>query len=238
INIQHQCWAHPVVNIEVLVATAIFLSMQETMNFVAKLKNVSLNDSVSKLNEDAIEWLSNPPSQPISIENPGMQFSISAYLALESTSQNAYNRVCPVARSSFASSPGANNILSFYSVKKLIVSYTGVVSIEHDMCCNTCIAYTSPFSQLEVCPMCEVLTGRRNSCRAIMDDPQLLLRCSPQFQSGLSCRLSTGTKTVLSTWTICIDVHRRSFGVTGDREYPCHRQCCDGVGLPQCHSRQ
>ncbi|KAI6138898.1 hypothetical protein BKA82DRAFT_117293, partial [Pisolithus tinctorius] len=109
INIQHQCQAHPIVDIEVLAVTAIFPSMQETMNFVAKLKNVSLNDLVSKLNKDAIEqytcspqWLHNPPSQLISVEIPGTCFSISAYLALESMSQNAYNRVCQAARSSFA----------------------------------------------------------------------------------------------------------------------------------------
>ncbi|KIO00040.1 hypothetical protein M404DRAFT_153603, partial [Pisolithus tinctorius Marx 270] len=156
INIQHQCQAHPVVNIEALVATAIFLSMQETMNFIAKLKNMSLNDLDSKLNKDAIKWLHNPPSQPISIENPSTHFSISAYLALESMSQNAYNHVCQATCSSFASSLGADDILSFYNVKKLIASYMGVISIEHDMCCNTCIAYTSPFSQLKVCPTCEV----------------------------------------------------------------------------------
>ncbi|KIO06840.1 hypothetical protein M404DRAFT_138489, partial [Pisolithus tinctorius Marx 270] len=152
----HQRRARPVVDIEALAATAIFPSMQETMNFVAKLKNASLDDSVSKLNEDAIERLRNPPSRPISIENPGTRFSISAYLALESASQNAYNRVCQAARSSFAGSSGADDILSFYNVEKLIASYTGVVSMEHDMCRNTCIAYTGPFSQLEVCPTCEV----------------------------------------------------------------------------------
>ncbi|KIN93015.1 hypothetical protein M404DRAFT_171980, partial [Pisolithus tinctorius Marx 270] len=156
LNIQHQCQACPIVNIEVLVVTAIFPSMQETMNFVAKLKNMSLNDSVSKLDEDALEWLHNLPSQPISIENPGMCFSISTYLALESTSQNVYNHVCQAACSSFAGSLGADDILSFYNVKKLITSYMGVISIEHDMCCNTCIAYTGLFSQLKVFPTCEV----------------------------------------------------------------------------------
>jgi len=28
------------------------------------------------------------------------------------------------------------------------------MSIEHDMCRNTCIAYTSPFTHLDTCPTC------------------------------------------------------------------------------------
>ncbi|KAF8836721.1 hypothetical protein BDN67DRAFT_858318, partial [Paxillus ammoniavirescens] len=39
-------------------------------------------------------------------------------------------------------------------VERLIAEYTGVESIEHDMCPKTCLAYTGLFANLEECPMC------------------------------------------------------------------------------------
>ncbi|KIK20255.1 hypothetical protein PISMIDRAFT_106150, partial [Pisolithus microcarpus 441] len=126
----------------------------QTMHFIENLKHASLDDLVSKLNKDTLEHLCNPQSQLVSIENVGMCYSIATYLALENASQNVYNHVCQAAHSGFAGSLGVDDILSFHSVEKLIASYTGVMSVEHDMCQNTCIAYTGPFSDLEACPMC------------------------------------------------------------------------------------
>jgi hypothetical protein len=47
-----------------------------------------------------------------------------------------------------------NSLSSFYQVKQKVVEITGVYSITKDMCRNTCLAYTGPFSDLEVCPKC------------------------------------------------------------------------------------
>ena len=44
---------------------------------------------------------------------------------------------------------------SHYSVEKIISEHTGVESIEHDMCPNTCVAFTGPYSALNRCPICE-----------------------------------------------------------------------------------
>ena len=128
--------------------------MRNTMAFIMALKNASLNDPVAHLGEEAVEWLQNPPDEVICIDNPGTRFSITAYLALENTSQIAYNRVCQAARIAFAGASGGDSILSFHNFEKLIASYTDVVSIKHDMCCNTCIAYTGPFAHLDTCPTC------------------------------------------------------------------------------------
>ncbi|KIK19789.1 hypothetical protein PISMIDRAFT_106932 [Pisolithus microcarpus 441] len=122
------------------------------MQFILALKKASLNE---ELTSDTIEKIWNPPSHADPINDPGMCFSISTYLALENASQLAYNCVCQAARTIFSGS-GMNNILTFHSVEKLIASYTGVISVEHDMCCNTCIAFTSPFSQLNACPICNM----------------------------------------------------------------------------------
>lgn len=47
-----------------------------------------------------------------------------------------------------------DEVLSLSRVKTKLAEITGVVSILHHMCINTCIAYTGPFSELETCPKC------------------------------------------------------------------------------------
>ncbi|ETW85803.1 hypothetical protein HETIRDRAFT_311270, partial [Heterobasidion irregulare TC 32-1] len=39
-------------------------------------------------------------------------------------------------------------------VKKKVAELTGITSIIHDMCTNTCIAYTGPYADLDKCPLC------------------------------------------------------------------------------------
>ncbi|KAI5985812.1 hypothetical protein F5J12DRAFT_728980, partial [Pisolithus orientalis] len=46
-------------------------------------------------------------------------------------------------------------IPSHYNIKKLITKYTGVKSIKHDMCPDSCVAFTGPYSALDKCPICE-----------------------------------------------------------------------------------
>ncbi|KIK19061.1 hypothetical protein PISMIDRAFT_13953 [Pisolithus microcarpus 441] len=150
-SLEYECRPGPVIDVEALVELAVLPSMQCSMQFILALKKASLNEELAS---NAIEKIWNPPSHADPIDDPGMRFSISTYLALENTSQLAYSHVCQAARTTFSGSPGANDILTFHSVEKLIASYTGVVSVEHDMCHNTCIAFTSPFSQLEACPIC------------------------------------------------------------------------------------
>ncbi|EGN91967.1 hypothetical protein SERLA73DRAFT_12791, partial [Serpula lacrymans var. lacrymans S7.3] len=45
-------------------------------------------------------------------------------------------------------------LLSQYQVKWCIRKITGVNSIKNDMCINTCLAYTGPYSELDICPKC------------------------------------------------------------------------------------
>ncbi|KAL6301085.1 hypothetical protein BKA93DRAFT_819140 [Sparassis latifolia] len=48
-----------------------------------------------------------------------------------------------------------DTILSYDQMKRRITELTGIVPIVHDMCINTCIAYTGPdFTDLDSCPMC------------------------------------------------------------------------------------
>lgn len=48
-----------------------------------------------------------------------------------------------------------DNILSYHGVKKVVEELTGVTPIAYDMCYDTCVAFTGPFSTLEHCPKCK-----------------------------------------------------------------------------------
>lgn len=48
----------------------------------------------------------------------------------------------------------AEPILSYDIVKRRITEISGVAPIQEDMCINTCIAFTGPFSELDICPEC------------------------------------------------------------------------------------
>ncbi|KAG1847252.1 hypothetical protein C8R48DRAFT_547524, partial [Suillus tomentosus] len=128
-------------------------NVDDAMEFILLLKNASLDDPISKLLYDALDRLRNPPQGPIDIDRPGIRHSISMYLALEHASQDAYNRIQRSTMRNFAQ--GNEDILSFYAVEKLISKYTGVESIDHDMCPNTCLAYTGPYAHLDNCPICD-----------------------------------------------------------------------------------
>jgi hypothetical protein len=95
-----------------------------------------------------------PPNTPPVIENPGIQYSISIYLALEHSSQDVYKRGCHSTVQNVSGAPGVDNIQSFYNIKRTIHTFTGVEPIHHDMCSNTCLAYTGPFADLDACPIC------------------------------------------------------------------------------------
>ncbi|KAG1736156.1 uncharacterized protein EDB91DRAFT_1022677, partial [Suillus paluster] len=125
------------------------------MDYILALKNVSLEDPIAKLDDTALERLRNPPREPVVIDSLSIRHSISLYLALEHASQEAYNRIQRSTKLNFAGAAGVDDILSFYSVEKLIVQYTGVESIKHDMCPKSCLAFTGPFATLESCPMCD-----------------------------------------------------------------------------------
>ncbi|KAF8220262.1 hypothetical protein L208DRAFT_1541886, partial [Tricholoma matsutake] len=47
-----------------------------------------------------------------------------------------------------------DNVLSYDQVKQCIKNITGIVPALHDVCINSCHAFTGPFEHLEVCSIC------------------------------------------------------------------------------------
>ncbi|KAG1801214.1 hypothetical protein EV424DRAFT_1436743, partial [Suillus variegatus] len=146
---EHQ---HVAIDVNKLATLAILPKMKDTIEFIRALQNASLDDPCSKLNAAALHRLREPHQASLEINQPAIRFAISEYFALEHSAQDAYERIRRSAGHCFAGD--ANEIPSYHQIERLIAEFTGVESIEHDMCPESCVAFTGPFSHLENCPIC------------------------------------------------------------------------------------
>ncbi|KAG2751918.1 hypothetical protein P692DRAFT_20705709, partial [Suillus brevipes Sb2] len=140
------------VDIDRLEACAVLPKQRDAIAFTCALQNVSLNDPSAKLSEEALFQLRNPLQEPLAIDEAAIQHGISTYFALEHSAVAAYERIRKSGAQCFGDA--AADVPSYARIERLIAEYTGVESIEHDMCPSTCIAYTGPFANLNCCLLC------------------------------------------------------------------------------------
>ncbi|KIM52263.1 hypothetical protein SCLCIDRAFT_32776 [Scleroderma citrinum Foug A] len=124
------------------------------MDFVSALSTATLADPVAKLGPQALERLRDPPRRPLLIDNAGHRHSISIYLTTEHSSQDTYEKICRSTARNFSGAPGIEDLLSFHNVENLIAAMTGIEKLQHNMCPNSCAAFTGPYSDKEECPLC------------------------------------------------------------------------------------
>ena len=102
------------------------------------------------MDPDSVEHMRNPPCEKLVIDNPDLCLSLDIFLAISHASNETYKLV----RDAIIRSYPDLEILSLDQIKRCIARISGVIPIIHDMCPNTCIAYTGPFSDLSTCPEC------------------------------------------------------------------------------------
>ena len=89
-------------------------------------------------------------------EEPELLTGIEFFIDTENASEKVYANVRETYHHSLDRlGYDYNPIPSLFQLKRRISYITWVHSILHDMCPNTCIAYTGPFSDLEICPKCQ-----------------------------------------------------------------------------------
>ncbi|KAG2343765.1 hypothetical protein BDR05DRAFT_975794 [Suillus weaverae] len=110
---------------------------QDAMSFITALCKASLDDPHSHLPEEALARLRNPPHQLPGSTDLDLILSLKYYFA--NLTVNAYN---------------LNMTYSHYHIKNAVTELSGMVPIVHDMCPNTCLAFTGPYADLACCPRC------------------------------------------------------------------------------------
>ncbi|KIO09934.1 hypothetical protein M404DRAFT_930908, partial [Pisolithus tinctorius Marx 270] len=154
VEILYERRPRPTIDLSELQEKAVLRVLKDTLHFITALSQATLEDPIVKLSTESLIRLRNPPHLPMSIDNPGHQHSISVYLATEHSSQETYEKVCWSTIRNFPTANGIDDVLSFYKVETLIVRLTGIEHVQHDMCPDSCVAFTGPYVDLGECPIC------------------------------------------------------------------------------------
>ena len=137
-------------------------------DFIEGVRNASLDND--GLDPEVLKNLRHPIQEQLDLsDKPGLRASIELFIDTTTASEQVYSNVCKTfarymqavvrgpqdgAGDSDSDDDDDHKLLSHYCVKQKIAKLTGVHSLMRDMCPNTCIAYTGPFSDLETCPKC------------------------------------------------------------------------------------
>jgi len=116
--------------------------------FIEEIRTATFENG--KLDQDIVDHLYDPDEGPVDISDPDVCLSLDLFLSCDKASQETYTSV----RTSIVQRYPSSKILLYYKVKKLVAQISGVVSINDDMCINSCHAFTSPFAKLESCSVC------------------------------------------------------------------------------------
>ena len=117
-------------------------------SFINRIKNATLNNG--SMDPQSVDRLRNPYTEVLDTSDPNLRQSLDFYLATELASQDTYKKsVAAVQRRN-----PEHELLSFHGIEQKIADLSGVVPVAHDMCINSCTAFTGPYAELDSCPYC------------------------------------------------------------------------------------
>ena len=136
-------------------ATSIALpKLQMTQAFVDLLRIASLDNS--GMDEDMLASLRRPELDVVyelELKNPSpLLRSLHHFINNSGSSRDHYDGLREIEKEHKKEHNPCDVILSFDQVKRRIQHLSGVVPIEHDMCPESCVAYTGPYDKLDSCP--------------------------------------------------------------------------------------
>lgn len=116
--------------------------------FIELISQATLDNT--KLDDSTRDRLKNPIEEPVDISDPDIRLSIDLFMACDNASECTYKAV----RESILRRLPDINVLTYRKIKKLVANISGVVSIDDDMCINSCHAFTGPYTDLQACQIC------------------------------------------------------------------------------------
>ena len=114
--------------------------IKTTAKIVKMLHEASLDDPSLGMSCKALEQLQNP-----FCEQPSCSIDGDTWLAINIYLGNPSEATFKVNRKAFLRQLSDANIPSYYKTKCLVANLTGVKSVVHHMCINTCTTYMGPF---------------------------------------------------------------------------------------------
>ena len=116
------------------------------------LENIRLAEIEDDIKSaELLASLSHPASESEELDAI-TKLSIDIFIGLTGGSQQFYHNV----RDALLRWNSNIQLHSYYIVRSKVEKITGVTKIKTDMCSNSCLAYTGPFSTLDQCPNCQL----------------------------------------------------------------------------------
>ncbi|KAG1744035.1 uncharacterized protein EDB91DRAFT_1236594 [Suillus paluster] len=170
--------------------------LHTSIAFITALQNASLNDTSTGLSKEAIHRLRDPPTHQLSLDDDNALHYIKARAA-----HIEYDGV---------------KLPSLHQIKRIVAELGGVEEMVHDMCINTCVGFTGPFSLLDHCPECDephydqdVILRTHSRFVSVPIGPQLqALYCDPQSAQEM-CYRNKCTQEIIEELE-CEDGHKQS----------------------------
>lgn len=130
-------------------------ALKTAQAFVDALKNATLKDS--GLDDATIERLKNPIRDiPDLDQDRTLRLALRQFIANHHSEESYRDNRDAVKEFT----PAASELPSYERVQKIVEELSGVTPIITDMCVNSCLAYTGPFAELDVCPLCPLHEAR------------------------------------------------------------------------------
>jgi hypothetical protein len=155
-------------------------ALRVSMEFIRGLRRASLDNDL--IPADVRDRLRSPIAESPSIDKH-LRLSIDGFLLSINGSHATYDKFCAAVR---RFSPDAEP-LSYDRLKRTVTELTGVVSVMTDMCFESCVAFSGPFSELRACPECSTpryeTVRRGNKLVTVPRKQALTIPVGPQIQA-------------------------------------------------------
>ena len=140
-------------DIEELLDNVKLEDLQLQLQFIQEINNASLEDEGTQMDKDDLHRLRNPFDHELALDDASdLRLSLELFLANINSPVEVYN----ANRAAMLRRHPNDDIFTYDRAKRFMKDLTGVVPLIHDMCIDTCVAYTGPYRDLEECPLCKV----------------------------------------------------------------------------------
>lgn len=133
--------------------------LKKTAQFIRGLQGATLEDS--NMQPDNIDHLRTANLGPhLNTENKHFIKLLWGFLSSTGASEATYNDWHDLLLDCYPDDP----FLSFNQMKQRIKQLSGIVPIYHDMCQHTCVGFTDPLIDCDICPICGANCYRPDLC--------------------------------------------------------------------------
>lgn len=119
-----------------------------SLEFIQLIRSAKLNSS--GLSKEQIHQLCNPPQCIPNLLNEQEEWSLETFIDTLNAPDETYWNIQKRHNSRFPD----RQLLSLDQLKIRLATWSGIEPLEHDMCPESCMAYTGPFAELQFCRYC------------------------------------------------------------------------------------